>query len=59
MMRHWSSQKETGYFHRPKNENDMATFIPDNKAMAVSFDGFGTDLYPVPSAPQLSLQTTI
>ncbi len=47
MMRHWSSQKETGYFHRPKNENDMATFIPDNKAMAVSFDGFGTDLYPV------------
>ena len=46
MMRHWSSQKETGFFHRPKNENDMATFIPDKKAMIVSFDGFGPHMYP-------------
>ena len=46
MMRHWSSQKETGYFHRPKNDKDMATFIPDKDAMAVSFDGFGHHMYP-------------
>ena len=46
MMRHWSSQKETGFFHRPKKENDMAIFIPDKTAMAVSFDGFGPHMYP-------------
>ena len=45
MMRHWSSIKETGYFHLPKKNNEMATFIPDNKAVIVSFDGFGHGTY--------------
>ncbi|MBQ9771132.1 MAG: hypothetical protein IJW23_04830 [Lentisphaeria bacterium] len=46
MMRHWSSRKETGYFHNPKRNNEMATFIPDRNAMIVSFDGFGHHMYP-------------
>ena len=45
MMRHWSSKKETGYFHHPKKNNEMATFIPDKDAVIVSFDGFGHGLY--------------
>ena len=39
MIRHWSSQKETGYFHLPKKPGEMATFIPDSSAPIVSFDG--------------------
>ncbi|MBR2440336.1 MAG: hypothetical protein IKB25_09095 [Lentisphaeria bacterium] len=46
MMRHWSSQKETGYFHNPKYGDGMATFIPDKKSVTVSFDGFGHHMYP-------------
>ena len=45
MIRHWASQSETGYFHLPAKEGDMATFIPDKKALTVSFDGFGHNLY--------------
>ncbi len=41
MARHWSSQLETGFWHQPKKEADLGTFIPDAKAPAVSFDGFG------------------
>ncbi|MBE6406303.1 MAG: hypothetical protein E7040_09810 [Lentisphaerae bacterium] len=46
MARHWSSQKESGYFHNAKKGNEMATFIPEKTAMIVSFDGFGHHIYP-------------
>ncbi len=46
MIRNWSSQKETGYWHKPKTDNEMGTFMPDSKAPVVSFDGFGTLDYP-------------
>ena len=45
MIRHWSSKKETGYFHLPKKNGEMATFIPDSKAPVCSFDGFGLLMY--------------
>ena len=45
MIRHWSSQKETGYFHLPAKDGEMATFIPDTKAPIISFDGFGLLMY--------------
>ena len=45
MMRHWSSRKETGYFHNPERGGKMAAFIPDDKAPIVSFDGFGHHMY--------------
>ena len=45
MIRHWSSKKETGYFHLPKKAGEMATFIPDSKAPIISFDGFGQLMY--------------
>ena len=45
MIRHWSSQKETGYFHLPAKAGEMATFIPDTKAPIISFDGFGLLMY--------------
>ncbi len=41
MIRLWSSDPETGYWHKPKTEGELGTFIPDAKAPAVSFDGFG------------------
>ncbi len=45
MARHWSSQPETGFWHQPKNDAVLGTFIPDAKAPAVSFDGFGFGEY--------------
>ncbi len=45
MIRHWSSQKESGYFHLPAKAGEMATFIPDTKAPIISFDGFGLLMY--------------
>ncbi|MFA6929902.1 MAG: glycoside hydrolase domain-containing protein [Lentisphaeria bacterium] len=41
MARHWSSEVEIGYWHQPKSEGELGTFIPDTKAPQVSFDGFG------------------
>ncbi|OQA84929.1 MAG: hypothetical protein BWY31_02226 [Lentisphaerae bacterium ADurb.Bin242] len=45
MIRHWSSDPETGYWHQPKTNGELGTFIPDAKAPAVSFDGFGYHAY--------------
>ena len=45
MIRHWSSQKESGFFHLPKKAGEMATFIPDFNAPTISFDGFGLLMY--------------
>jgi hypothetical protein len=45
MARHWSSQPETGFWHQPKDDAVLGTFIPDAKAPAASFDGFGFGEY--------------
>ena len=45
MIRHWSNQKETGYWHKPTKSGELGTFIPDSKAPVVSFDGFGLHYY--------------
>ena len=46
MVRHWSSQAETGYWHKPQKTGEMGTFIPDRNAPVVSYDGFGKLDYP-------------
>lgn len=45
MMRHWANQQETGCLHVGKVINEMASFIPDPTAPAISFDGFGHHSY--------------
>ncbi|MFA6815477.1 MAG: glycoside hydrolase domain-containing protein [Lentisphaeria bacterium] len=45
MIRHWSSDLENGFWHKPSMDGKLGTFIPDATAPAVSFDGFGHHEY--------------
>ena len=45
MMRHWDSMPETSVWHLGKDAEEMGTFIPDQEAPVISFDGFGHNAY--------------
>ncbi len=45
MIRHWSNDKESGYWHHPEKCGGMGVFMPDSKAPVISFDGFGNNGY--------------